>query len=137
VAKNFCYWVIVVGTEPTAFRAKDAEVLVPTLRQLQRTQPDVEMKWFERNRLWESPEKAADAVRARRRTPERRGREWRPGGAHADPRAKYDVPRDEKREQFRKRLVAKKVASTQAPGTAVKPPRTFRPARPPKPRDDK
>ena len=50
MAKNFCCWVIVVGNQPTAFRAREAEDLVPTLKQLQRTQPDVEMRWFERNR---------------------------------------------------------------------------------------
>lgn len=135
MAKNFCCWVIVVGNQPTAFRAREAEDLVPTLKQLQRTQPDVEMRWFERNKLWPSPDAAAEALRAQRRSPTRRGRDWRPGGSHVDPRAKYDVSRDQKRARFKKRLIAKKVASSKPTDQAPRPPappakRTFRPARP-------
>ena len=95
------YWVIVTGTDATAFRAREAEDLLPTLKQLQRTQPDAVLKWFERGKLWESPEQAlADLRRPRVRT---RGAAWRPGGSHVDPRARFKVPRDEKRRRFKQR----------------------------------
>jgi len=97
--RNFAYWVIVTGAHATAFRARSAEDLLPTLKQLQQTQPDVELKWFERGRVWASPEAAR-----LRRTP-RRDRAWRPGGEHADPRARFAVSRDEKRARFKKRQV--------------------------------
>jgi hypothetical protein len=108
MAKFFRCWVIVDGTQPTAFRSRDAEDLIPTLKQLQRTQPDVTLMWFERGRLWRSPEDAQRALIERRRTPSGRGREWRPGGEHKDPKARPQVPRDEKRALFKKRLIAKK-----------------------------
>ena len=61
------------------------------------------MKWFARGKLWESPE----AERAAQQKPtftEKRGRDWRPGGQHKDPRARFDhrkradhpLPRDRK-----------------------------------------
>lgn len=108
MAKFFRCWVIVAGSQPTAFRARQPEDLLPTLRQLQRTQPDVDLKWFERGRLWPSPEAAAQALKERRGEPAARGRGWRPGGEHKDPRAKYDIPRDEKRARFKKRLIGRK-----------------------------
>ena len=112
MAKNFRCWVIVAGAEPTAFRSRYAEDLIPTLKQLQRTQPDVSLKWFERGRLWLSPEAARDALLARRQAPTSRGRDWRPGGQHKDPRAKYDVSRDEKRARFKRRLISSKTRGT-------------------------
>src|SRR5206468_2533446 len=64
--------------------------LLPTLHQLRRTNPDVIMMWFARGRLWESPEAELAARLASRRQPrEKRAPEWRPGGAHADPRARF------------------------------------------------
>src|SRR5580765_1347930 len=100
MAKSFSCWVIVVGAQPTAFRARKSEDLLPTLVQLQRTQPDVTMKWFERGRFWETPEAAEQASTQRRQTSKGRGRDWRPGGTHADPRAEYKITRDEKRARF-------------------------------------
>lgn len=109
MAKYFRCWVIVDGTQPTAFRAREAEDLIPTLKQLQRTQPDVALMWFERGRLWNSPGDAQQALLERRRTPPKgRGREWRPGGEHKDPKARPRIPRDEKRSLFKKRLISKK-----------------------------
>lgn len=102
MAKRFSCWVIVAGASPTAFRARRAEDLLPTLRQLQRTQPDVAMKWFDRGRFWNSPEEAEDALKARRQAAAGRGRDWRPGGSHVDPRAKYQLSRDEKRARFKR-----------------------------------
>jgi hypothetical protein len=37
---------------------------LPTLHQLQRTQRNVTLQWFERNRLWASPEEAHEALSA-------------------------------------------------------------------------
>jgi hypothetical protein len=86
---RYAYWTILIDQKPTAFRARDREELLPTFNQLKRTSSDVVMKWFARGRVWESPE----AERAARRTPkaprEQRGRDWRPGGLHKDPRSRF------------------------------------------------
>ncbi len=47
------------------------------------------MKWFARGRLWESPEEAHAATAVRAPSREKRGRDWRPGGQHSDPRARF------------------------------------------------
>jgi hypothetical protein len=104
MAKRTAFWVIVAGAVPTAFRAKTAEELLPTLRQLQRTQSDITMKWFELGRFWDSPEAAVKATNERRRRERERDAGWRPGGAHADPRARFKITRDEKRARFKRRL---------------------------------
>lgn len=99
-------WVIVSGASPTAFRSRYRDDLVPTLKQLQRTQPDTRLLWFERNRFWDSPEAARAALaayRSNKKAPDR-GTDWRPGGEHKDPRAKYQLTRDEKRARFKQRL---------------------------------
>ena len=67
MAGKHAFWVIVVGTTPTSFRARHPEDLLPTLKQLQNTQPDVALRWFDRGKLWESPEAALDALKAERR----------------------------------------------------------------------
>lgn len=77
---------------------------MPTLRQLQRTQPDTVLRWFERGRLWESEGAALEDQRTRRQAASSRDREWRPGGSHVDPRAKFKQTRDEKRARFKSRL---------------------------------
>jgi len=100
---GFKCWVIVAGNTPTAFRARTRDVLLPTLHQLQRTQPDTTLRWFERNRLWNSPLEAREASRAKRQLRSTRGREWRPGGTHKDPRARYALTRDQKRARFKSR----------------------------------
>jgi len=86
---RFAYWTILIDGKPTAFRARDQQELLPTVAQLKRTNQDVVMKWFARGRLWESPE----AQRATARRPpvlsEKRGADWRPGGAHKDPRDRF------------------------------------------------
>jgi hypothetical protein len=100
---RYAFWIIVAGTTPTSFKARRAEELMPTLRQLQRTQPDTVLRWFERGRLWESPEAARDDQLARKKTAHERKRDWRPGGDHVDPRARFKVPRDIKRARFKER----------------------------------
>ena len=105
MAKSHSFWVIIDGAVPTAFRGKNREDLLPTLTQLKRTQPKVVLMWFERGRVWESPIAARAALEARRSNPRPRDRKpaWRPGGDHRDPRAKYQISRDEKRARFKKR----------------------------------
>jgi hypothetical protein len=86
---RFAYWTILIGTSPTAFRAKEAADLVPTLKQLQRVHPDAIMKWFQRGRVWASPADAEAALRSAREHRDRRPADWRPGGAHKDPRQRF------------------------------------------------
>jgi hypothetical protein len=141
MAKRFCCWLIVSGGQPTAFRSRDAESLLPTLRQLQRTQPDSMLKWFDRGRLWTSPSEAEAALRARRTGPSR-GRDWRPGGSHVDPKAKYQLTRDQKRARFKRQQTQKPGAKPSGPPAGAGPARPGRPPaarrprtnrRPPKP----
>ena len=97
---RFAYWTILIDNAPTAFRARDPQELLPTLAQLKRKNPQVEMKWFARGRLWDSVEQEHEDFqrmrRARAQPPshsvdhEKRGRDWRPGGDHKDPRARFD-----------------------------------------------
>lgn len=120
------FWIIVDGQTPTSFRSRQREDLLPTLHQLQRKQPQVTLMWFERGRLWPSPTEARDALLIRRRTPTGRTRQWRPGGEHVDPRAKYDISRDQKRARFKARLGRDRrpddLPSTTPPPNQSKPP---------------
>ena len=86
---RYAYWTILIDNGPTAFRAANRDDLLPTFVQLQRTNPNVVMKWFARGRLWDSPEESR-AEAQRPRVTEKRDREWRPGGLHKDPRARFD-----------------------------------------------
>lgn len=81
------YWTILIGSAPTAFRAREREELLPTFERLRATQPDAVLRWFERGRLWNSPEEARRPHEAPPR--EFRGRDWRPGGSHRDPRDRF------------------------------------------------
>jgi hypothetical protein len=101
---RFTYWTIILEGKPTAFRAHTRDELLPTLKQLQARHPDAVLLWFARGRLWESPDQARAALLARRAERDRRGADWRPGGAHRDPRDRYKIPRDEKRRRFSQRL---------------------------------
>jgi hypothetical protein len=82
------YWTILIDNAPTAFRAREREDLVPTLNQLKRTNKDVLLKWFGRGKLWDTPEAAETAGREPGED-EKRGRDWRPGGTHKDPRDRF------------------------------------------------
>jgi hypothetical protein len=103
MAPRLGFWVILAGTSPTAFRAKRRDHLLTVLYQLQRTQPDVSLKWFDRGRLWESPAEAIAALKLQRTSRRTRGPGWRPGGAHKDPRERFHKTRDQKRAQWRRR----------------------------------
>ncbi|HUF47061.1 MAG TPA: hypothetical protein VMM93_04535 [Vicinamibacterales bacterium] len=97
------HWVIIIASTPTAFRARQPEQLLPTLKQLQRTQKDAAMRWFDGRRFWASPAEAEHAERERSKAP-KRPRSWRPGGEHRDPRDQYKQTRDQKRARFKQRL---------------------------------
>ena len=94
---RYSYWTILAGGLPTSFRAADRADLLPTLKRLQERHPDAEMKWFQRGKLWESPEMARAASE---RNTTLRGRDWRPGGEHRDRRETF---RTKKREHNQKR----------------------------------
>ena len=86
---RFVYWTILIDGKPTAFRARDREELLTTFGQLKRKNDDVVIRWFARGRLWESPEAERAAERPPKFVGEKRGKEWRPGGAHKDPRDRF------------------------------------------------
>ncbi len=86
---RFLYWTIVLGAEPTSFRAAEADELLPTLTQLRRKHPDASLRWFQRGRLWVSPDEAKAALARERADTKGRPATWRPGGKHEDPRQKY------------------------------------------------
>jgi hypothetical protein len=102
---RFVYWTIIAGGLPTAFRATEREELLPTFKRIQEKHPDAEMKYFARGRLWESAEAAkqeADARRARPPRSDARGRDWRPGGEHRDPRQKFKDGKKKRNLDWRK-----------------------------------
>ena len=111
---RFAYWTIIAGGLPTAFRTAEREELLPTFRRIQEKHPDAEMKYFARGRLWASAEEARAAADARRlaqarqregNRPNVRGRDWRPGGDHRDPRQKFaDAKKARNVERRRKRF---------------------------------
>lgn len=86
---RFAYWTILIDGAPTAFRARDRGDLLGISRQLGRRNSNVEVKWFSNGRLWNSPEEAREATKSSRERREPRGPDWRPGGKHEDPRARY------------------------------------------------
>jgi hypothetical protein len=98
------------------------------------------MKWFARGRLWDTPEQAQWAGKNLNASTEKRGKEWRPGGQHKDPRARFDRQKDTPRKDHRQQRSDKPPGVAQVPGPArekpagaVQPVRsarttTFRPA---------
>jgi hypothetical protein len=103
---RYSYWTIIAGGLPTAFRAAERDELMPTFQRLREKHPDAEMKWFARGKLWDSPDAAMEALR-NERTPEggeRRGKDWRPGGEHKDPRQKYKDAKKAKWGRFKQNI---------------------------------
>jgi hypothetical protein len=86
---RFVYWTILIDGKPTAFRARDRQELQTTFSQLKRTNEDVVIRWFARGRLWDSPEAERAAEQRPKPVGEKRGKDWRPGGAHKDPRDRF------------------------------------------------
>ncbi|MSO49094.1 MAG: hypothetical protein EXQ49_04210 [Acidobacteria bacterium] len=131
------FWVILIGKTPTSFRGKEREDLVPTLRQLQRTQTDVTLRWFERGKVWESPEAAIGASKlAETEAREKRTKEWRPGGEHRDPRARFEMTRDQKRAKFKREQTGGDGPKSESP-FGPRPPREDRPRPSDRPRSDR
>src|SRR3954470_23602508 len=78
------YWTIIAGGLPTAFRAAEREELLPTFTRLKAKQPDAEMKWFARGKLWASPEEAREQLDRRRNPGQQSRRDTRAGRAEGD-----------------------------------------------------
>jgi hypothetical protein len=101
VPPRYAYWTILIDDKPTAFRARERDELQPTFVQLQRKNANVVMRWFARGKLWPSREAERDDFQLQRQaasTPRprrddepaaRRTADWRPGGAHKDPRDRF------------------------------------------------
>jgi hypothetical protein len=105
---RFVFWTIVLGPEPTAFRAKERDELLPTLKQLQRHHPEATLKFFARGQLWDSAEAATEARDRERDAARARPHAWRPGGDHRDPREEYKKPREQKRREMARKFGWKK-----------------------------
>src|SRR5436190_22129307 len=93
---RYAYWTILIDGKATAFRAKESEELLLTLNQLRRKNDDVALRYFSRGKLWDSPEQAEWAAKNAGGFGEKRGADWRPGGTHKDPRARFDKKRKAK-----------------------------------------
>jgi hypothetical protein len=76
------------------------------------------MKWFARGRLWDTPEQAQWAGKNLNATTEKRGKEWRPGGQHKDPRARFDRQKDAPKKDHRQQRSDKPSGAAQLPGPA-------------------
>jgi len=124
---RYSYWTIIAGGLPTAFRAAERDDLMPTFKRIQEKHPDAEMKWFARGKIWESPEAARQDTEARRRPPEGRGRDWRPGGEHRDPRQKFKDAKKKGNQDRRQQRFERKQASPRS----ETPPRDVTAGRPP------
>jgi len=142
---RYTYWTIIAGGLPTAFRAADRDELLPTFQRIKDKHPDAEMRWFARGKLWESPEEARAADRRKdSRGPSRsfdrregaaaehgvRGRDWRPGGAHRDPRQKFKDAQKQRNADHRQQRWQRKHA---ADSTHRPPPSPREPNREPRP----
>ena len=144
---RYSYWTIIAGGLPTAFRAAERDDLLPTFKRIQEKHPDAEMKWFARGKIWESPEAAREDTETRRRPPEghraplanrppappgeRRGRDWRPGGEHKDPRQKFKDAKKKGNQDRRQERFDRKQRSFIAETSGDKPPARPPASRPP------
>ena len=135
---RFAYWTILAGGLPTAFRAAEQDDLLPTFKQIKQRHPDAVMKWFARGKLWASPEEAMEARRVPRgdqapnqhAAPARpRGRDWRPGGRHEDPRQRF-ADAKKARNQDRRQQRWKRAHGNSAPAAEAQPPGLNRAPRP-------
>jgi hypothetical protein len=105
---RFSYWTILAGGLPTAFREADRDELLPTFHRIKQKHPDAEMKWFARGKLWASPEEAQRQMDAAKRGTsasrprELRGKDWRPGGEHRDPRQRFKDAQKQRNQDRRK-----------------------------------
>src|SRR5687767_12811997 len=132
---RYAYWTILIDDKPTAFRAHEKEELLPTLQQLKATNPNAVMKWFARGKVWDNREQEQATQQWRKNAASgrggaapqdkdqtKRGRGWRPGGEHKDPRARFNTRSRDKR--------AAGLGATRAPRAEERPP-DERPSSPP------
>ena len=156
---RYAYWTIIAGGLPTAFRATEREELLPTFQRIREKHPDATMKWFARGKLWDSPDVArvrrddgggrrrpagggdGDAENARHAGPpgrpaqDKRGRGWRPGGEHRDPRQKFIDAKKQQNAALRKdRWDRKNAPGRDNPPGGPRRPETPRETRPPEER---
>src|SRR4051812_39426402 len=123
---RYAYWTILIDNTPTAFRAREQEELLPTIAQLRRTNANVVMKWFARGRLWDSPDAERQAQERPPAGGERRGRDWRPGGAHRDPRDRFKNNKTERQKLEPQRESRPWRDKPAGPGTPGGPPKNDR-----------
>lgn len=117
---RYVYWTIIAGGLPTAFRAAEREELLPTFKRIQEKHPDAVLKYFARGKLWASPEEAKRAAhppRPVRRAESQRGRDWRPGGDHRDPRQKFRDAKKDRNLTLRKKRFERRRSDVQSPET--------------------
>jgi len=132
---RYSYWTILAGGLPTAFRAAEKDELLPTFHRIKEKHPDAEMKWFARGKLWASPEEALrQAHDARRgssspRARDARGKDWRPGGEHRDPRQPFKDAKKQRNQDWRTRRWELKHRD-ETPGTGSRRPSGFRDQKP-------
>ena len=137
---RFVYWTILIDNKPTAFRAHDRDDLLPTVTQLRRTNKDVVVKYFARGRVWDSPEQVREHFSSK--PVEKRARDWRPGGSHEDPRARFDPKKRRERDKQTPREAYNRPAkpdaarSSRGPWSPSKPP-AARPWQKDRPRSDR
>lgn len=150
---RYAYWTILAGGLPTAFRAADREELLPTFHRLREKHPDAEMKYFQHGKLWGSREEAQQALRERRDRGNRpptgsraerrampagpetsgadrsgvRGKAWRPGGEHRDPRQPFKDAQKEKNQERRRERWKRKQSDERTP-VRTDEPRASKPA---------
>jgi hypothetical protein len=110
---RYSYWTIIAGGLPTAFRSAERDELLPTFSRIKEKHPDAEMQWFARGKLWNSPEDARSALTRPRE--EQRGKDWRPGGGHRDPRQKFKDAKRARNLAHRQRRWERKNADTDGP----------------------
>jgi hypothetical protein len=121
---RYAYWTILIGDQPTAFRAGAQEDLMPTFKRLQAKNPDAKMMWFQNGKLWPSRLDAQEAMRARGEMG-RRGDDRQSGFRSRDrefrPKTQDSRPRADKRPDWKPRSEAE---GTSGPKTQDSRPRT-------------
>ena len=145
---RYAYWTIIAGGLPTAFRAAEREELLPTFQRIQRETPrrgDEMVRARQamgiagggahraESRFRDRPRNSAfanelDGHGPKRPPREKRGRDWRPGGEHRDPRQKFIDAKKQRNATLRKDRWEKK--NTPRPQSNQRPwDRDRRPAR--------
>ena len=101
---RYAYWTILIGDEPTAFRASALEDIMPTFNRLKEKQPDAVLKWFQNGKLWTSRIDAREAMdyrgdKGKRNDPRQKQpgyQGWKGKPAIADAPAGPKAPRGER-----------------------------------------